>query len=78
MIDVTKKLQRCRKTRPAFVRLVRGKKERVDTREGITWAYSKTDYVMCGPDENGNPDATDLYPIKKNRFHDTYEIDEEE
>lgn len=64
----------CKKIKTAFMREVKGKKERVDTREGITWAYAATDFVMCGQDDNGKPDSTDMYPIKKERFHETYEI----
>lgn len=72
--QITEEFQECRKTRPAFVRLVRGEQERVDTREGITHAIAESDYVMCGPDEEGNPDTTDIYPIKKEKFHDTYTL----
>ena len=70
--------KQCKKKVIAHVRAVKGIKERVDTREGITWAYTDTDYVMCGPDEDGNPDLSDVYPIKKNRFQETYELIEEE
>lgn len=63
----------CKKIKTAFVREVKGKKERVDTREGITWAYAATDFVMCGQDDNGEPDSSDMYPIKKEKFQETYE-----
>lgn len=68
----------CRKTRNAFVREVKGKRERVDTREGITWAYPETDFVMCGSDDEGQPNEADIYPIKKITFHKSYEYVEED
>lgn len=77
MNKVTNEWQRCFKTKPAFVRLVRGEKERVDTREGITYAYAETDFVMCGCDESGLPRESDMYPIKHNTFSDSYRLDVE-
>ncbi|TET11138.1 MAG: hypothetical protein E3J82_06080 [Candidatus Thorarchaeota archaeon] len=77
-MTVSDDFKECKKTKPAFVRLVRGSKEQVDTREGITWAFAETDYVMCGPNKDDNsPNENDVYPIKKTTFHETYEIVEE-
>ena len=63
---VSEEWKTVRKVAPAEVRLVSGDKEKVDTREGITYAYADTDYVMRGI--KGEP-----YPIKKDIFDESYE-----
>lgn len=73
---ITNEWKKCFKIKPAFVRLVKGDKEEVNTREGITHAFAETDYVMCGEDEMGNPNSEDLYPIKHSTFENTYRIEE--
>ena len=76
-MNVTEDWQLCFKIKPAFVRLVRGEKENVDTREGITWAYAETDFVMCGQGKDGKPNEIDIYPIKHDAFNESYRIEEE-
>jgi hypothetical protein len=77
-MQVTDEWQKCWKRAPAFVRLVKGEKERADTREGVTHAIAEHDYVMCGEDldAHGAPDETNMYPIKKETFRDTYILEE--
>lgn len=44
-----------------------GKKFAVATREGVLEAYPETDYLIKGVDG-------EIYPIKKEIFHRTYEV----
>lgn len=77
MMELNEEWKKCFKIKPAFVRKVRGEKEEVNTREGITWAHAETDFVMCGVDEDGVPNEADIYPIKKETFQNSYRVDEE-
>lgn len=61
---------KCRK-KPVEVeyREVSGEKEEIHTREGVLYAYAEQDYIIRGV-------QGELYPIKKDIFEKTYEVDD--
>lgn len=44
--------------------------EVIEIREGVLWAYPGKDYIICGVE-------SEIYPIRKDIFHKTYDVIEE-
>jgi len=51
-------------------REVKGEVEKIETREGVLYAFPEVDFIIRGVDG-------EIYPIKKEIFFKTYEVIEE-